>query len=151
MKLVESFYDLFDYNKKCNELYIEFFTQKKITVDKPLKVMSHILNSHEIWLARVAGSDSRLEVWQLHEISLMRELNNLSFSKTRNVLNELNDETIEKEITYSNSKGDVFKNSIRQILHHVINHSAYHRGQLAIISRQLDMDPPKTDYIALRR
>jgi uncharacterized damage-inducible protein DinB len=34
------------------------------------------------------------------------------------------------------------------IIHHVMNHSTYHRGQLVTMGRELGfMDPPKTDFM----
>ena len=38
------------------------------------------------------------------------------------------------------------------IIHHIMNHSTYHRGQLVTMSRELGItDPPKTDFIQYLR
>jgi uncharacterized damage-inducible protein DinB len=50
-------------------------------------------------------------------------------------------------IQYSNSKGQPFKNSAGDILFQVINHSTYHRGQIATEFRQSGLEPLLTDYI----
>jgi len=34
---------------------------------------------------------------------------------------------------------------------HLVNHSSYHRGQLAGMMRQLGVKPPGTDYIVFVR
>jgi uncharacterized damage-inducible protein DinB len=31
-------------------------------------------------------------------------------------------------------------------MQHVANHSTYHRGQIALMMRQLDAEPPATDF-----
>ncbi len=37
------------------------------------------------------------------------------------------------------------------MIRHVVNHSTYHRGQIAAFSRQFGVKPPTTDYIAFAR
>jgi uncharacterized damage-inducible protein DinB len=37
------------------------------------------------------------------------------------------------------------------LIRHVVNHSTYHRGQLATQLRQLGQIPPATDFIVYRR
>lgn len=60
-------------------------------------------------------------------------------------------ETFEEMIFYKNSKGDKNESTIRHIIAHVINHSTYHRAQMAVRIRDLNIDPPVTDYIAYCR
>lgn len=52
-------------------------------------------------------------------------------------------------VTYKNTKGELFKKSIADILVHVSNHSTYHRGQINARLRSLDADVNifSTDYI----
>jgi uncharacterized damage-inducible protein DinB len=66
-------------------------------------------------------------------------------------LNEHRMETFEEMIFYKNSTGKKYENTIREIITHVINHSTYHRGQIAMELRRLGIDPPPTDYIFYRR
>jgi uncharacterized damage-inducible protein DinB len=73
---------------------------------------------------------------------------------TTNWLNYLNQhrmDTFEEMIFYKNSSGNKYENTIREIITHVINHSTYHRGQIAMELRSLGVDPPQTDYIAYCR
>jgi len=50
-------------------------------------------------------------------------------------------------IRYTNLKNEVLEYTFEQMLHHIILHSGYHRGQLATLLRQLDIVPPTTDYL----
>ncbi len=53
---------------------------------------------------------------------------------------------------YQNSKKQQFKQPVWEMLLHVFNHSAYHRGQIVTILRQLDIYKiPQTDYIVWSR
>jgi uncharacterized damage-inducible protein DinB len=56
-------------------------------------------------------------------------------------------EAMTTQIRYTNLKNEVWEYSFEQMLHHLIMHSAYHRGQLATLLRQLDFIPPTTDYL----
>jgi uncharacterized damage-inducible protein DinB len=48
---------------------------------------------------------------------------------------------------YYNRKKEHFKMPIYQMLHHVFNHSTYHRGQLVTMLRQLGVEKlPSTDF-----
>lgn len=58
---------------------------------------------------------------------------------------------LKKKISYKNSRGERFENSVRDILFHVINHSTYHRGQIATDCKLHGMTPLATDYIFYKR
>lgn len=50
-------------------------------------------------------------------------------------------------IRYTNLKHQVWEYTLEEMVHHLAMHSAYHRGQLATLLRQLDVVPPATDYL----
>ncbi|HEX4876154.1 MAG TPA: DinB family protein [Chitinophagaceae bacterium] len=53
---------------------------------------------------------------------------------------------------YQNSKKELFRQPVYQVLQHVFNHSAYHRGQLVTLLRQLgEQKIPATDFIIWAR
>ena len=58
-------------------------------------------------------------------------------------------DTIElsQPVQYVTGKGQTFSNSLHEILFQVINHSTYHRGQIATEFRQSGLEPLLTDYI----
>jgi uncharacterized damage-inducible protein DinB len=59
---------------------------------------------------------------------------------------------LEHVFQYKNVKGEQFKMPIYQMLHHVFNHSTYHRGQLINMLRQLEIDKvPETDFVLWAR
>jgi uncharacterized damage-inducible protein DinB len=61
----------------------------------------------------------------------------------------LDDKSLNETLTYRNTKGDEFCEPVFLILHHLFNHSTYHRGQMVTIFRQLGMQSiPGTDFIA---
>lgn len=50
-------------------------------------------------------------------------------------------------IRYTNMKREEWEYSLEQMVQHLTMHSAYHRGQLATLLRQLGVVPPTTDYL----
>jgi uncharacterized damage-inducible protein DinB len=60
-------------------------------------------------------------------------------------------ETLAREIDYRNSTGTQFRNTVSDILTHVVLHGSYHRGQIARLTREAGGTPAVTDYIAFVR
>lgn len=50
-------------------------------------------------------------------------------------------------IRYTNLKQEIWEYSLEDMVHHLTFHSAYHRGQIATLLRQLGEVPPTTDYL----
>ena len=67
-------------------------------------------------------------------------------------LGELTAARLGERVEYTNSKGEPWVNAVADVLHHVVMHSAYHRGQIAGDLRAAGHEPAYTDYIeAVRR
>jgi uncharacterized damage-inducible protein DinB len=57
-----------------------------------------------------------------------------------------------RKVAYVNSLGESWTNAVEDILLHVIAHSAYHRGQVALALRSDGHEPAYSDYVhALRQ
>ena len=54
---------------------------------------------------------------------------------------------LDRDIHYSNSKGDQFSTRASDILQHLIIHGQHHRAQIAVVLRLNGIEPPRTDYI----
>jgi len=69
-----------------------------------------------------------------------------------NHINHLTEAGLRHVFAYQNSRREHFKQPVYQALHHLFNHSTYHRGQLVTILHQLGADKiPNTDYIGWSR
>ena len=49
------------------------------------------------------------------------------------------------------TRGGEFAHTFGQMFRHLVNHSAYHRGQVVTMMRQLGVKPPSTDLILFYR
>jgi uncharacterized damage-inducible protein DinB len=50
-------------------------------------------------------------------------------------------------VSYVNVKGETWSYPLGEMLVHLVNHSTYHRGQVATMLRQLGKAPLSTDYL----
>jgi len=60
-------------------------------------------------------------------------------------------EEMTSKISYSNSKGTVFTDSIEHVIMHLSMYGQYHRGQIVTHNRDLFNTPPATDFILFLR
>lgn len=141
--------ELYAYNQHVNLKLIQFFRQHHFADDKAIRLFSHVLNAHHIWLARIEQKPALYQVWQIHEVSDFEKINEGSYRKTTTILATTPD--FSQTITYHTSSGTSYENSLSDILLHVVNHSTYHRGQIASLIREKGFEPPVTDYIFYQR
>ncbi len=56
-----------------------------------------------------------------------------------------------RHIEFRNTRGISYSQPLAQLLQHLVNHSTYHRGQVASLLRQLSHEPQPTDLITFFR
>lgn len=144
------FNELFDYNFYCNKKLIEqFLTLETAPIAKNSLLFSHILNVHHIWNARLVKGEEKFTVWQDHEINEFADIHYDNQRTTFEIITNMDD--FEKRIDYQSSEGRQFYNNPKDILFHIINHSTHHRGQMAMESRNNQIEPLPLDYIFYKR
>lgn len=115
------------------------------------ELLSHIISAQEVWLNRVLGKDIITDPWKrLTETEWISKSTPLT-AEWINFLEGLHEIDFEKRVEYTNTKGEQFSNTIKDILIHAINHSTYHRAQIAMLVRHAGGEPAKTDYIFYQR
>jgi uncharacterized damage-inducible protein DinB len=143
------FKELFVYNHHCNQqLTSAFLELDHVLPEKASLLYSHILNAHHIWNCRIQLQEPALGVWDKHPSKAFAGLDTGNYETSLRLLEEYD---LNQVVHYTTSKGDPFKNTIRDILFHIINHSTYHRGQIATQFKQNGVDPLITDYIFYKR
>ncbi len=143
------FKELFEYNHHFNQQLADVYTaQQDKTPDKALKLFNHILNAHQIWNNRIDHKQTTFGVWEIHDTKDLYNIDKVNYEQTLQVIDKFD---LYEIFDYKNTKGQAFKNNIRDIYFHVINHSTYHRGQIAMEFRQHGIEPLVTDYIFYKR
>jgi len=56
-------------------------------------------------------------------------------------VNRVTNESLEKMLPFRTAQA-----RLAHLMQHLANHSTYHRGQVALMMRQLDAEPPATDF-----
>lgn len=143
------FRELFEYNHHFNQKLAKLFNENAANVsEKSIQLFSHVLNAHQIWNNRIYPQQPLFNVWDIHPVQHFEKMNATNFQHSLSILDyfELN-----VKIDYVNSKGQAFNNDAKGILFHIINHSTYHRGQIATEFRLSGIEPLATDYIFYKR
>lgn len=141
--------ELFEYNNHYNQKLAEAFdANPERASEKAVSLYSHILNAHQIWINRIEPRQAPFGVWEIHSVEVFKRLDTANYEQTIILIDKVD---LNHLVNYTNSKGHTFHNSIRDVLFHVVNHSTYHRAQIATEFKQNGIAPLVTDFIAYKR
>ena len=143
------FNELFDYNFYSNKKLIEACTSMEHVPEKSKELFSHILNAHHLWNSRITAKNSEYGVFQIHEVGDWEDIHYENQRSSFEIITSADD--FEKRFDYENSEGRLFTNTLQDMLFHIINHSAHHRGQIAMNFRASNIEPIPLDYIYYKR
>ena len=105
-----------------------------------------MLATQIVWMSRITGNSSELAIWPDLSIHETETLMNENPKKLKNLISRK--DTL---ITYKNSRGEEFQNSVEEILMHLTIHGQHHRAQIAKLLRKAGTIPPGTDFIFFLR
>ncbi len=113
--------------------------------------MAHILSAQKLWLERMLKQRQSMPVWPVATIEDCLTLAGEMSPAWRKYLARLGNQfapgSLVDQVEYRNSKGEPWSSRVEDILTHVLLHSAYHRGQIALQMRTSGMEPAYTDFI----
>ena len=142
------FRELFDYNTSVNQELIEQLIQLSPNApEKALYLQNHIINAHQIWNSRLS-SGIAFGVYEIHSNTDLSKLDKENHFTTQTLIEQIDFKLM---VNYTTGKGEKFSSSVRGILFHVINHSTYHRAQIAAALRTSHIEPLNSDYIFYKR
>ena len=118
---------------------------------RALEVFGHVLGAQHVWLRRIAQRGADLAVWPSLDLTSAKEWIGRNGADFESVLGGIAADGYLRPVSYRNSAGAEFTSTVADILEHVVLHSAYHRGQVALLLRAAGFEPAPTDFIALRR
>ena len=119
---------------------------KQSAPPRSLRWLAHIVGAEYLWMARLRRHHEALPVWPELDVEACGE----RLEKLARLWPEYLDdrqEPVTGPVSYTNSKGEAWTNTVEEILTHVVIHSAYHRGQIASDVRASGGTPAYTDYI----
>jgi len=116
------------------------------------QLFSHILLAEKGWMTRLQGLDSTpIPLWSDLGLEACEKLIQENEKSYADFLNRIAQSDLDQTISYTNSKGQKFTNTIQDILIHVALHGQYHRGQINLRLRSVGSQPVNVDFITFVR
>ena len=147
----KDFQRMFAYDRWANrECLSAMGAAKSISADT-LARMAHILSAQKLWLERIQKQPQSMKVWPTSTLqecqALAEELESPWQTYLERIGNQFAPGSPNDQVEYRNSKGELWSSGVEDILTHVLFHSAYHRGQIALQMRASGSEPASTDFI----
>jgi uncharacterized damage-inducible protein DinB len=149
--LKDHFLNLLKYNDWATREAAEPINKFGKKDERIIGLLSHIVSAQKVWLNRTLQRDVHSDPWQKHTVEECISHSTSRTSEWINLLESMSEKDLDKRIEYANSKGEIYNNTIKDIVLHLINHSTYHRAQIATLVRQAGGEPARTDYIVYQR
>ena len=148
MNTLDFFYAKFAYNHWANVQALESMRGAgPPPPPRSLKWMGHIIGAEWLWMARLKGDAPDIQVWpELTVEGCADWMTHLPRAWQEYVVG-LAPDGPGQPVAYHNSKGEPWTNRVEDVLMHVLQHSGYHRGQIASDVRAAGGEPAVTDYI----
>jgi uncharacterized damage-inducible protein DinB len=114
-----------------------------------LGTLAHVLGSEQVWLGRFVGAP--LERFPAEsdwpDLPAVRAGFEELWPQMEFFLASVSEEQLLGEIAWVSRSGNSYRRPLWEALVHMSHHSAYHRGQLTTMLRQLGHPAPSTDLI----
>jgi uncharacterized damage-inducible protein DinB len=114
------------------------------------RLYAHVAAAEHIWLARLEGRRPLHPVWPELSLEAAAALATESLAGLRAIADAPPD-ALARYLDYQTTAGQPFRSTVADILSQVALHGSYHRGQIALLTRQAGGTPVATDYIVYAR
>ncbi len=148
MNPLDFFRQLFEYDYWGNREALASVRALSGAADRPLKLLNHIVGAERIWLGRFEPSGAPGgDPWPALPLPNCAAAIEELYLGWRRLLAGFTAERLSEALSYRSTQGREFKTPVRDVLLHLVMHSAYHRGQIAAAVREAGGRPAATDYI----
>jgi uncharacterized damage-inducible protein DinB len=150
METIEHLRRLFVYNDWANRRVV--MSLKENRSEKGRRILAHALVTEREYFERLYGKDSTgFDFWQdlsIEECGALAQANADTYEK---LLRKFEEEGLNWRVEYKTSEGVRQENDFRELVTHVLFHSATHRGNIILKLREEGFTPPQIDYIIYLR
>ena len=153
---VQAYRRWFDYEKDSHEKVLASLTTTSEHLhsaegfQKSIDLMAHIAAARLMWLQRF-GSFEKNQPIELFprkiELSKLPGRLEQMHSKWSRYFDRLTETELSRTFIYTSYEGKRFANVVEDILTQLFGHSWYHRGQVALLLRQIEAEPAVTDFV----
>jgi len=115
-----------------------YFRENKSSFPSISKTVLHMWGAQNIWLKRLQGESLTAWPHEPNQDNKEGQLNGLANSAQSilDLVTSKDDSFLSSLYSYTNMKGEPFRDSVEDTLFHVVNHSTYHRGQIITMLRE---------------
>lgn len=115
--------------------------------------MAHLVSAEWVWMRRWLGESPRVRPSWIADATVpgLRERLLEIRRDQATFIDSLADSDIGRPLSVTRFDGESATLPLGQSLQHLVNHSTYHRGQIATLLRQVGMTPISTDLLLFRR
>jgi len=138
---------LLRYTRWANGRILEELLNLETPPAKAVKLLGHLLAAEHLWLDRMTNDLRNHLVWPDWGIYDCDEQQHELDARWKHFFTNFTDGDLERKVSYTNSQGNTFSNSVREILTHLVLHAPHHRGQINAELRDEGIAPPYIDYI----
>lgn len=135
------------YDRWANQECLRALRNAGLSDSKTIRLMAHTLSAEKVWLERMMRQPQSMPVWPSSTVEECAALIDSMANAWQAYLNQLPPGGLNETIEYRNSKGEPWSSRVEDVLTHVLFHSAYHRGQIALQMRADGLEPALTDFI----
>jgi uncharacterized damage-inducible protein DinB len=110
--------------------------------------LAHIVGAEWLWLRRWQGkSPTSAPAWEgKPTLTELKVYLHAVEEERASFISMLTDADLDRVVSYRGGDGRPFAHPLGQLIQHVVNHSTYHRGQLATQLHRLGTTPPNTNF-----
>ena len=139
----------FDFDYSANIKWIKIFEENvDILPPHALKLMSHIINVHHIWINRLQNKFPESDNWDVFDVEYLRQLHFENLRETNDFIEKATDLN---ETTHLELNGNMNEYTVSDVLYHILNHSNYHRAQISLLCKMNEIEVTATNFISWAR
>lgn len=142
MNTADSWLRLLQYDAWANREALESIRNTRL--HRSRKLLAHILATQWLWMQRLQGEPGDLVLWPEWSMEECAEQLGALSTAWREHLPGLIGRSAIVTVT---TRGREWQGSLEDIVTHVLLHSSYHRGQMALDQRSSGQAPPCTDFV----
>lgn len=144
------FLKLYQYNDWATKRVIGALTGQQVSDEKILSLLGHVVAAQFLWLHRIKGlPPPDVKLWGQYTLDQLTAMANDIGKQWLDFVE--NTESFDRQMTYKNYVGELYTNNVEMIMIHLVNHSTYHRAQIAMLLRQKGLEPVNTDFVTYDR
>lgn len=144
------FLKLYQYNGWATKRVIGTLVRQQVSDPQILTLLGHVVAAQFLWLHRIKGlPPPDVKLWGDYSLDQLVRMAEKASQQWLEFVES--NENFDREMTYKNYVGEPYTNNVEMIMIHLVNHSSYHRAQIAMLLRQKGFEPINTDFITYDR